>query len=108
MPCFALGLLLLHAQCIAYNDTVHHTLSEFSGNLILILFRITMDFVENLRIGEERTQAGVGAEKDHPPVVPGTRKVGRVRIAEDASAQGDELAGMGSLFTKFRIGYIGH
>lgn len=56
-----------------------------------------MDFVENIRIGEEGAEAGVGAEQDRPSAVFGAGEVGRVRVAEDASTQGDELAGSRSV-----------
>jgi len=53
-----------------------------------------MDFVENIRVGEERAEAGFSAEIDCPSAVLGTGEVGGIRVAEDTSTQGDELAGM--------------
>lgn len=50
-----------------------------------------MDFVENLRVGKERAQAGFGAEQEGSSAVLGAGEVSRVGAAEDASAQGDEL-----------------
>ena len=49
-----------------------------------------MDFVENIRVVEERAETGFGAEIDRPATVFDSRKVGRVGVAEDASTQGDE------------------
>jgi len=53
-----------------------------------------MDFVENVRVGKEGTEAGTGAEQDRPSAVFDAGIVGGVRVAEDASTQGDELAGV--------------
>lgn len=50
-----------------------------------------MDFVENIRVSEERAEAGFCAEQDRPSAVFNAREVGRIRIAEDTSAEGDEL-----------------
>lgn|GEM_PF-3057237 len=49
-----------------------------------------MDFVENIRVGKERAQAGLGAEMDRPTAIFGARKVSRIRVAEDPPAEGDE------------------
>ena len=49
-----------------------------------------MDFVENIRVVEERAQTGFGAQIDRPAAVFNLRKVGRVGVSEDAPAQGDE------------------
>ena len=51
-----------------------------------------MDFVENIRIGKESAEAGFGAEQDRPSAVFGAWEIGGVGIAEDTSAEGDELA----------------
>jgi len=67
-----------------------------------------MGFVKNIRVSKERAQAGFGTEQDRPPAVLGARKVGRVGVAEDASAQGDELTRVGLLLTKHRIGNFSH
>ncbi len=53
-----------------------------------------MDCVENLRVGEERAQAGFGAKEDGSSAILGAGEVSRVGAAEDASAQGDELGRM--------------
>lgn len=52
-----------------------------------------MDFVEEIRVGEEGTQAGVGTEIDRPAAILDAREVCRIGIAEDSSAEGNE-AGM--------------
>jgi len=49
-----------------------------------------MDFVENIRVGQERAEAGLGAEVDRPAAIFSTRKILRVGIAEDPSAERDE------------------
>ena len=50
-----------------------------------------MDFVEYVRVRQERTEAGFGAEQDHAPAVLGAWIVGRIGIAEYSTTQGDEL-----------------
>lgn len=50
-----------------------------------------MDFVEDIRVGKEGTKARFGAEKNRPPAISGARIVLRVGVAEDPSAQRDEL-----------------
>ncbi len=50
-----------------------------------------MDFVEQIRVGQEGAETGVRAEIDYPPFVSGTREIGRIGVAEDAPTQGDEL-----------------
>ena len=51
-----------------------------------------MNFVEHIRVGKERAQAGLGAEIDLPSAVFGAGKVGGVGIAEYPPAEGDEFA----------------
>lgn len=51
-----------------------------------------MDFVENIRVGEESTEAGFSAKQNRPSAIFGAGKVGGVSVTEDASAEGDELA----------------
>jgi hypothetical protein len=53
-------------------------------NLILSLafFRVAMDFIEEIGVGQERAEAGFGAEVDRPASILNARKIGRVRIAE--------------------------
>ena len=45
-----------------------------------------MDFVENIRVVEERAEAGFGAEIDRPAAVFDSRKVCRIGVSEDAPA----------------------
>ena len=49
-----------------------------------------MDFVEDIRIGEEGTEAGFCAEIDRPAVILDAREIRGVRIAELSPAEGDE------------------
>jgi len=51
-----------------------------------------MDFVENIGVSKEGTEAGFGAEQDRPSAVFGAGIVSGVCVTEDSSAQGDELA----------------
>jgi hypothetical protein len=46
-----------------------HRVSTF-----LSFLRVAMHFVENIRVSEERAQAGVGAEQDRPSAVLGAGK----------------------------------
>ena len=49
-----------------------------------------MDFVENIRMGEEGAETGFGAEIDGASTVFDSREVCRIRVAEYTSAKGDE------------------
>ena len=49
-----------------------------------------MDFVENIRVSEERTEAGFGAKIDRHAAILGAREIGRISITEDPSTEGDE------------------
>ena len=49
-----------------------------------------MDFVKNIRVGEERTQTGFGAEINHPAAIFDSREVCRIGVAEPTSAEGNE------------------
>lgn len=49
-----------------------------------------MDFVENIRVCEKGAKAGVGAKIDYPAPIFDARKIGRIGVAEDPSAEGDE------------------
>lgn len=62
-----------------------------------------MGFIENIRVGEERAQAGFGAEQDRPSAMFSAGKIVRIGVAEDASTQGDELTRTGD-----RPGNISH
>ena len=50
-----------------------------------------MNFVEQIRVGQERPETGVRAEIDRPPFVFSPWKISRVGIPEDTPAEGDEL-----------------
>lgn len=49
-----------------------------------------MDFVENVRVCQERAEARLGAEMNRPAAVLGAREIGRVGVAEDPTAEGDK------------------
>ena len=50
-----------------------------------------MDFIEDIRVGKECAETRFGAEPDRPRAVDGTRIILRIGVAEDPSAEGDEL-----------------
>lgn len=50
-----------------------------------------MDFVENIRVSEERTEAGLGAEVDRLVAILSAWKIGGIGVAKDPPAEGDEL-----------------
>jgi hypothetical protein len=58
--------------------------------MIFALFRTLMDFIEHIRVNQEHTQAGFGAEIDGPTAIFDTWKICRVGISEHPSAEGDE------------------
>ena len=64
-----------------------------------------MNFVEYIRVGKERTEAGFGAEIDNPAAILCAWIVRRIGIAENASAEGDEA--MGARFLLGRYRYFG-
>jgi hypothetical protein len=49
-----------------------------------------MDFIEEVRIGQERAETGLRAQIDRSPSIPGTGKVGGVGVAKQPAAQSDE------------------
>ena len=49
-----------------------------------------MDFIEDVRVREERAETGFGAEIDGAAAILSAREVGRIGIAKDPSAEGDE------------------
>lgn len=49
-----------------------------------------MDSIEDIRVSEERAQAGFGTEIDRPAAILSPRIIRRVGIAENASAEGHE------------------
>lgn len=59
-----------------------------------------MDFVENVGVGEERTETGICAEINGPATIFDAWKVCRIGVAEDASAEGNK-AWMFLLFEGF-------
>ena len=52
-----------------------------------------MDFIEDLRVGEEGAETGFGAEQNRPPAIFGARIVLWIGITKDPPAEGDELFG---------------
>lgn len=50
-----------------------------------------MYFVEDIRVGKERAEAGFGAKEDRLPVVGCAGIILRIGIAEDPTTQGNEL-----------------
>ena len=62
-----------------------------------------MDFVENIWVSKERTEAGFGAKHDRSSPVLNTWVVSRIRILEDTPTQSDELTMTGFLFMKHII-----
>ena len=49
-----------------------------------------MDFIKNIRVSQERTEAGFGAEIDPPPAILDPWKIGRIRVEEFSPTQSDE------------------
>ena len=49
-----------------------------------------MNPIKDIRVGKERTQAGLGAEIDRPVAIWGAGEIGRVGIVEDPSAERDK------------------
>ena len=49
-----------------------------------------MSFVKEIRVGEERLQAGLGAEIDRPVAISDPREICRIGVAEDPPTEGDE------------------
>ena len=54
-----------------------------------------MGFVENIEVGLERAEAGIGAKENRPAAIFDAGIVCWVGITEDSSAEGDELARTG-------------
>lgn len=55
------------------------------------LFRVAMDFIEDIRVGQECAQAGLRAEIDRPAAILDAREIGGIRVAEFSPAQADKL-----------------
>jgi len=70
---------------------------------MFVLLRGAGNFVENIRVGKERPQTGLGTKQDRPSTIFGTREVSGIRVTEDSSAEGDELSGAGSLFLEHKF-----
>jgi len=49
-----------------------------------------MNFIEDLRVGEERLEAGFSAEIDRPAAIVKARKIRGIGVAQDPSAEGDK------------------
>jgi hypothetical protein len=52
----------------------------------ILLFRIAVNFTENVRVGEESAETGFRAEEDAPAAMLRRREVLRVGVAEYSSA----------------------
>jgi len=77
--------------CRPRNDGILiYILSQSLGFDNFILLRVAMNFIENIRVGGERTETGFGAKQNRPSVIFGSWKIRRVGIAENSSAEGDE------------------
>jgi len=50
-----------------------------------------MDFIEQIRVGQERAKARIGAKQDRPTAIFSSGKIGRVRVAKDPPTEGDEF-----------------
>ena len=59
-----------------------------------------MDFVENIRVGDEGAETGFRAEIDRPAAIFDPREVSWIGVAEYTPAKGDE-AWMFLLFERF-------
>ena len=49
-----------------------------------------MDFVEDIRVSEERAETGFGAEVDRSTTIFEAREISGIRIAEFPPAEGDK------------------
>ena len=75
--------------------------------MVFALLRISVDFIEQIRVGQERAQAGLSAEIDNPAAGLGVWKICRIGIAEDPSAEGDKTLAFILLRKVFRHINIG-
>lgn len=50
-----------------------------------------MDFIEDIRVSQEGAEAGFRAEIDRAAAIFDTREIGRVRVAEFSSTEGNEM-----------------
>ena len=49
-----------------------------------------MGFIEDIRVGEERAETGLGAEIDRPAAIFEARKIGGIGVAKYPPAEGDK------------------
>ncbi len=49
-----------------------------------------MDFIEDIRVSQECTETGFGAEIDRPAAIFDAREISGVRVAEFSPTEGDE------------------
>ena len=49
-----------------------------------------MDFVKDIRVGQEGAEAGLGTKVDRPASILGAREVCRISVAKDPSAESDK------------------
>ena len=61
-----------------------------------------MDFIENIRVSQERAEAGLGAKVDRAPAIFGAWKILRVGVAENPPAECDEPLRAGFLMNGCR------
>lgn len=59
-------------------------------HMFFSLFRISMGFVEDIRVSQERAKTGFCAEIDRPAAILDARKICWISIAELSSTEGDE------------------
>ena len=69
-----------------------------------------MDFVENIGVGQERAEAGLGAKVDRPAAILGAREICRIGVAEDPPTEGHEaemiLSFRRSCIHRLRVGRL--
>ena len=61
-----------------------------------------MDFIEDVRVSEERAEAGFGAEIDRPAAIFKAREIGRIRVAKFSTTKGDEARRLLLFWRMFR------
>jgi len=61
-----------------------------------------MDFIEHVRVSQERAETGFCAEIDRPAAILDAGKIGRIRVAEFSPTQSDE-AWIFLLFERLRF-----
>ena len=58
--------------------------------MLLFLFGISVHLIKKIRVSQKRAETGLCAKEDRPSAIVNARKILRVRVAEDPSAEGDE------------------